>query len=208
MRHRPGLDVGALLHHAALLVPALLLLLLLGQQQHEPATDAVAHGVDAAALLHRLGVLLPRGVDDPVQDGHDLVGGDAREPHVDHEGLGHLGGLELDLLEQRGRVVGDGGGGRRRITSEEVGHEYDEAGRGILVGLDLVVGGMDARSAGEEEEEARGRVRVVGWLGDVDLKALVLIRFGGLWMVSLAHVDVAELDDLASGRLAACCGGG
>lgn len=74
-------------------------------------------------------------------------------------------------LANRALLCGYGGGSL-------VWHHHKEALPRILVGLDLVVGRLDAGAAGEEEQELRGRVRVVAGLRDVDLISLRLAQVG------------------------------
>lgn len=190
-RHRCGVGQGACLdkrppRRQRRLFITTLLLDLLGEQQDEARTNTVADSVDAVPLLHGVGVSVLGGVNDLVQDGHDTVGRDACEPHVNDKRLGHLGGLELDLLEPRGRVLGNGDCRRGVIASENVGHQHQKALGGKAVGLDLVVDRLDARTAGEEQKQARRRMRVVGRLRDVDLG---LVLAGATWgsRMSVVH---------------------
>lgn len=74
------------------------------------------------------------------------------------------------MLKDRCGVVGDGRCAWGCVAGKEVGHEDEVTLRGELVGLDLVVGGLDARTSSEEEEESGRGMRVVGGLGDVDLE--------------------------------------
>jgi len=66
--------------------------------------------------------------------------------------------------------------------------------------LDLVVGRLDARAAGEEEQERRGGVRVVGGLRYVDLWGYSASLAGETGHST--YVYSAKLDDLAGRGLA------
>jgi hypothetical protein len=83
----------------------------LGSAEHQriAGAEAVADGVDASAAGHGVGVFLARGGDDAVQQGQNLLGRVAREPHVNQKGLGRVGDPELKALEEGQR---GGGGGR------------------------------------------------------------------------------------------------
>lgn len=59
------------------------------------------------------------------------------------------------------------------VVGEYVGYEDEEVGGGEVVGLDLVVGGVDVGVVCEEEEEFVGGVGVVVWFGDIGLKSEV-----------------------------------
>lgn len=186
VRQRPGLDVRPARLGSSLLVRRLLRssaeqaratgldLPLRRQKQDIPPSKAVSRRVDAAAVAHRVGELVLGAVDDLVQDGQDLLLGVAGEPHVDHEALDALDGLDLEAVEE-GAALGrlllvDGGRVGGDVALEQVGHDDDETLAREAVRLDLVVGGLDARAARQEEQQARGRVGVVGRLGDVGLR--------------------------------------
>lgn len=100
----------------------------------------------------------------------------SREPHIDHETLDTLCSLQLYALQPRcvllyfGHVNTVG----CWVVVELVGHDYEVAFGGIFVGLELVVGGLVACAACEEEQELRGRVWVVGGFGDVAVYATEL----------------------------------
>jgi hypothetical protein len=190
-----GLDEWPGLESSTLGIP-LNNLCLLGKKQNEPRTDAIPGRIDAITTLDGVCVLLPGSIDHLVQDRHDAVLSDAGEPHVDEERLCNLDGFQLELLEDRCGVVGDGGCAWSCVAGEEVGHEDEVALRGELVGLDLVVGGLDARASSEEEEESRRSMRVVGGLGDVDLEvSAVSDSIDGV--TGWSHINAIELDDLA-----------
>lgn len=178
-----SLDEGALPLHAGRFASLLVRVLLragpsrlrhraLGrQEQYVAGAEAVPDGVDAVARGHGVGELGLAGVDDLLDQGHDLLLGVAREPHVDHEGLGRLDSLELEAVEQGGRGLGLGQGGRvgGRVAAKQVGHHDHEALVGELVGLDLVVAGVQAGAARQEQQELRGGGWIRGGLGDVGL---------------------------------------
>lgn len=190
-----SLDERSGLESSALGIP-LNNLCLLGEKQHEPRTDTIPSRIDAIATLDGVGVLLPGSIDHLVQDRHDAVLSDAGEPHVNEERLCNLDGLELELLEDRCGVVGDGRCAWGCVAGKEVGHDDEVALRGELVGLDLVVGGLDACASGEEEEESGRGMRVVGGLGNVDLEVRVVSdSLDGV--TGRSHINVIELDDLA-----------
>lgn len=186
-----SLDIGALgVCLAGLLVfrlgcasPARLKLLTLRCQEEDVAgTEAVADGVDPVPSGDGVGELGLGRVNDLFENGQDLFLRVAGEPHVDHEALGRLGHLELGRVEPRGAtaaaaVLGlaalglvDGLGVGRRVPLKQVRHHHDVAFRGESVGLDLVVGGLEAGAARQVQHELCGRGRVGGWLGNVDLK--------------------------------------
>jgi len=65
------------------------------------------------------------------------------------------------------------------IRSEHilVWHDDQETLARILVRLQLVVGAVNASTAGQKQQELAGRMRVVGWLGDIGFD---VIEFGHL----------------------------
>lgn len=168
MSQRTGLDEWSRLDSSALLVPTRSLRLL-RKEQHEARPDAVSNCIDATALLDSISVLLLGGVNGLVQDRHDAVLGDTGQPHVDEERLGDFNSLELELLKDRSGVVGDGGGGGGRVTSEQVRHEDEIALARVLVSLDLIVDRLYTGAAREEEKETGRGVGIVYRLRDVDL---------------------------------------
>lgn len=173
-RSRPSLLVCRRLRGNPKVTPAHHGLALRGQLQDVLAAEAVADGIHTAAVADGVGELVLGAVEDLVQDGRDLLLGVAREPHVDEEALGGFDGLDLEVVEEVAGALGgllgvDGGRVGRHVAVEEVGHDDDVAFGGELVGLDLVVGALEACAAGEEEDQPGGRVGILGWLGDVDL---------------------------------------
>lgn len=177
MSRSGDLDLRSLLNLAALDILRLALLtpsnsvgVLSSQRQNVPSTEAVASAVDTSAVRNRVGKLLLGALDSLVEDRKHLLGGVACEPHVQHECLGRLGQSELELLDEARLLIGR----HRRIGSRValepslslatvcrasadttanslVGHHHEETLLRILVCLNLVVRGLDARAAGEEE---------------------------------------------------------
>lgn len=220
MRQGPGLDVRPTRLRPSLLVrgllrssaeqarPAGLDLPLRRQEQDVTAPKAVPRRVDPAAVAHGVGELVLGAVDDLVQDRQDLLLGVAGEPHVDHEALDALDGLDLEVVEEGAALGGlllvDGGRVGGDVAPEEVGHDDYEALAREAVRLDLVIGGLDARAARQEEQQPGWSVGVVGRLGDVGLRRggclLVLergrARFGKRHSLG-THIDVVELPDLS-----------
>lgn len=186
VRQRPSLDVRPIRLRSSLLIRRLLSssaeqtptagldLPLRRQEKDVPATKAVSRSIDPTAVAHGVGELVLGAVKDLVQDGQDLLLGVAGEPHVDHEALDALDGLDLEVVEE-GAALGrlllvDGGRVGGDVALEQVGHDDDEALAREAVRLDLVVCGLHARAAREQEQQAGGRVGVVGRLGDVGLR--------------------------------------
>lgn len=220
VRQRPGLDVRPIRLRSSLLIRRLLRssteqtptagldLPLRREEQDVSTAKAVSRRVDPAAVAHGVGELVLGAVKDLVQDGQDLLLGVAREPHVDHEALDALDGLDLEVVEE-GAALGrlllvDGGRVGGDVALEQVGHDDDEALAREPVGLNLVVCGLHSRAARQQEQQAGGRVGVVGRLGDVGLwrGASSLVHWSsdcslGRRSGQATHINVAQLPDLS-----------
>lgn len=186
VRQRPSLDVrpgslgprllirGFLRASAQQTGTSGLFLSLRSQDQDVPPAKAVPRRVDPTAIAHGVGELVLCAVDDLMQDGQDLLLGVAGQPHVNHETLDALDSLDFEVVEERaalGRLLlVDGRRVGRDVALEQVRHDHHEALAREPVRLDLVVGGLDARTACQEEQQAGRRVRVVGRLGDIGLR--------------------------------------
>ncbi|KAB8346326.1 hypothetical protein FH972_023370 [Carpinus fangiana] len=142
------------------------------EQQHVLGPEAVARAVHAAAVGHRIRIRLARSFQRLLHARQHRRRRMPRQPHVDEEALGRIADAQLDALDQRdvGAGVGGRGGGRRlgrRVAGELVGHDDKEAALGEGVGLQLVVGAVDAGAGGEQQEQLGGGGGVRGGLRDV-----------------------------------------
>jgi len=165
MSNGPSLDQRPLLHVSSLLVlrlrltPQLRIRVLASQQKDVLGAKAVAHSIDTTTIRNRIGKLILSVTEDGVQKRKDLLWCMPSEPHINHERLGGLCSTEFDGFNPGGVLVWGGKlgiGVRSWVASELVRHYDEEAFGGVLVGLELVVGRVDAGAAGEEEKELGG----------------------------------------------------
>jgi hypothetical protein len=205
MRNRRSLELRILLHHPFFrlslrrsLSSHYILVQLPRQQQNVLRSEAISNAVNAIGSC--IGEFLFCGGQDRGEDRQDFLGRVAREPHVDRKGFSDGDDAEFDLFEDTGFLFccwggGCGGcwggvavesGGMTLLVCDEMAdwveavlirHDDQETFGGIFVGLDLVVGAVDACAACQEQEELRRRMRVVSRLGDVDVG---FVEFGDL----------------------------